>query len=232
MSEDHKPCPFCGSTKLTLLTPTCTKRDAYDPNTRAFPMIRCGGCFTDVPGRDWDQRGDTAWEHWNRRSDLSDIAEPVQDTWFTDPALPVMALSGDAESNHIIRMHFRRPVNDGDRKALCDALNLHQQSLAAHPVSDLREENRWQSIETAPKDGTDILLAGRIPEGWRVTEGHWATDEECRVHIGDCGGECRCPEYEYEDPSWISWDGGFCEPWPATHWQPLPAPPALQTEGK
>ena len=72
---------------------------------------------------------------------LSGMAEPVQDTWFTDRALPVMALSGDAESNHIIRMHFRRPVNDGDRKALCDALNLHQQSLAAPPVSNLREEN-------------------------------------------------------------------------------------------
>lgn len=83
----------------------------------------------------------------------------------------------------------------------------------------------WRDIATAPKDGTDLLLAGAVPEGWRVTVGHWTTDEECRTPIGDCGGECRCIEYDYHDPSWISWDGGFCDPWPATHWQPLPAPP-------
>ena len=93
--------------------------------------------------------------------------------------------------------------------------------IAASPPAPV---SGWRDIATAPKDGTDVLLAGAVPEGWRVTVGHWTTDEECRTPIGDCGGECRCIEYDYHDPAWISWDGGFCDPWPATHWQPLTTP--------
>ncbi len=95
----------------------------------------------------------------------------------------------------------------------------------------------WLPIETAPKDGTDVLLSsiGQTflghPMPDRVTIGHWTTDEECREQIGDCGGECRCPEYRYDDPSWLSWDGGFTKENPATHWQPLPTPPATGGEG-
>ena len=84
----------------------------------------------------------------------------------------------------------------------------------------------WRPIDTAPMDGTDILLAGNsIHSLSRVTVGHWAQDDECRTQVGDCGGECRCPEYEYWAPSWISWDGGFTTEYPPTHWQPLPDPP-------
>lgn len=89
----------------------------------------------------------------------------------------------------------------------------------------------WQPIETAPKDGTDIILGAPAqeyqgkPVAPRSTIGHWTTDEECQVDIGDCGGECRCREYEYVDPYWMSWDGGFTAENPPTHWMPLPAPP-------
>ena len=89
----------------------------------------------------------------------------------------------------------------------------------------------WQPIETAPKDGSDIILGapaqtfkGKQVEP-RTTIGRWTTDEECMEKIGDCGGECRCPEYRYHDPFWMSWDGGFTEENPPTHWMPLPAPP-------
>lgn len=71
MSE-NLPCPFCGGEKQMLLAPTCTQRDAYNPNDRAFPVIRCLGCYTDVPGEDWDHRGMTAWGAWNRRAILSE----------------------------------------------------------------------------------------------------------------------------------------------------------------
>jgi hypothetical protein len=92
--------------------------------------------------------------------------------------------------------------------------------------------NEWQPIETAPKDGSDIIL-GALPQTHdgkpvpvRVTIGRWPSEEECRTYVGDCGGECRCPEYDYEPPFWMSWDGGFTEENPPTHWQPLPEPPA------
>jgi hypothetical protein len=89
----------------------------------------------------------------------------------------------------------------------------------------------WRPIETAPKDGTEILLGAPAqvfrgqPTEPRSTIGHWMTDEECREPVGDCGGECRCPEYKFHDPYWISWDGGFTEEHPPTHWMPLPSRP-------
>ncbi len=91
--------------------------------------------------------------------------------------------------------------------------------------------SEWKDISSAPRDGTDIMLASieQVFEGKpvepRVTIGHWTTDEECQIYAGDCGGECHCPEYDYADPSWISWDGGFTTENPPTHWMPLPSPP-------
>jgi hypothetical protein len=56
-------------------------------------------------------------------------SEPVQDQWFLDRNLPIMAVSGDAESDCVLKLHFRRPVSDSDRKDLVEALNLYQVSL-------------------------------------------------------------------------------------------------------
>lgn len=93
----------------------------------------------------------------------------------------------------------------------------------------------WRPIESAPKDGTEIILFGMVPDGPRVTAGFWLVPEP--PVVGDCGGECHCPEYgEPLDPDWVcmhggsaeGWmsnDGGFADKWPATHWMPLPAPP-------
>lgn len=94
--------------------------------------------------------------------------------------------------------------------------------------------SEWQPIETAPKDGTEIILGAAaqtykgLPVEPRVTVGHWTTEEECRVDIGDCGGDCHCREYEYVEPSWISWDGGFTEENPPDSWMPLPSAPNNQ----
>jgi hypothetical protein len=65
-----------------------------------------------------------------------------------------------------------------------------------------------------------------------MTFGHWMTEEDCRILDGDCGGECRCPEYSWSDPFWYSEDGSFNEEHPPTHWQPLPPPPGSQEEGQ
>lgn len=73
ITPEIMPCPFCGSEKHMLLTPTCTKDSPYDPNDRAFPMIRCMGCYVDVPGKDWDHNGKTAREAWNRRAALAAV---------------------------------------------------------------------------------------------------------------------------------------------------------------
>lgn len=96
----------------------------------------------------------------------------------------------------------------------------------------------WQPIETAPKDGTKIDVwvrdfsigeAGVVTfqDVGRVTEVYWG--EEVYHYFGDTGTK-REP-----DERWVYWDcphharlevGGRR----ATHWMPLPAPPAAEEE--
>ena len=81
--------------------------------------------------------------------------------------------------------------------------------------------SEWQPIETAPKDGTHVMLS----RGDRVTLGNWesviSTSPEYHANGTYLG--------QFEDGNswegWMSWDGGFCEETPPTHWMPLPEPP-------
>ena len=61
-------------------------------------------------------------------------------------------------------------------------------------------ESQWQPIETAPKDGTSILL------GWSGVD-------------AQCG---RWVRSGYRNGFWADHGAIFTNP---THWQPLPAPP-------
>ena len=77
----------------------------------------------------------------------------------------------------------------------------------------------WRPIETAPKDGTDIMLSN----GDVVTEGHWMHDEGGTTEYRDSDGRWIGQDDRDGFDGWIDWHGGMIpEP---THWQPLPAPP-------
>lgn len=65
---------------------------------------------------------------------------------------------------------------------------------------------RWQPIETAPKDGTDVLICYEAASGQRVTI--------ARFKVHGFNGLVK---------QWWQCDIGTVEP---THWMPLPAPPA------
>ena len=89
---------------------------------------------------------------------------------------------------------------------------------------------KWQSIDTAPKDGTEILLHAPACDykgtnvKARTTYGHWrAPSDTPRIKYQD--GFAPEPEWEDFEPFWASWDGGFTEECPPTHWMPLPPPP-------
>lgn len=75
-------------------------------------------------------------------------------------------------------------------------------------MDEVRQDVGWQPIETAPKDGTDILV--------------------CVTH--------NLPDDEWETIQWVDWRRGddvvwprYWEridiPFPPTHWMPLPEPP-------
>lgn len=72
-------------------------------------------------------------------------------------------------------------------------------------------QSEWQPIETAPKDGTAILLACAT---WAHT-----------VHLGR--------PVPIKVGGWNAEAGGwqiFGASWRPTHWQPLPPPPAQETK--
>jgi hypothetical protein len=79
--------------------------------------------------------------------------------------------------------------------------------------------NDWQPIETAPKDGTHIILfwpqSGRHPtrDGYRVEEARWFSKEEC---IGGC---------RYWEPAFVSIGHNAVHHIGMTHWMRLPKPP-------
>jgi len=72
----------------------------------------------------------------------------------------------------------------------------------------------WEPIETAPKDASEIILR----RGDRVTSGNWFEETD---YFDAQRGEMT----EFPDPHWMTWDGGFTEEEPPTHWMPLPPPP-------
>ena len=90
----------------------------------------------------------------------------------------------------------------------------------------------WQSIETAPKDGTPVLLlaAAYTDEIWDETINHPA---KCTIGVWNPEGDSWTDEYGgYEGDicqltvtgSWSS-SGGWFQPNEVTHWMPLPEPP-------
>lgn len=84
-----------------------------------------------------------------------------------------------------------------------------------------RPAEQWQPIETAPKDGTEIILR----KGDRITAGAWIEWSNSAAEFHATTG-VYLGDVEYESGAdWSSWDGGFRrDDWP-THWQPLPIPP-------
>jgi len=65
-TNELKPCPFCGG-KGNASERTCDKDSRYNPNDRAYPVVRCSVCFTTVGGKDWSGIS-TAIEAWNKRA--------------------------------------------------------------------------------------------------------------------------------------------------------------------
>lgn len=79
-------------------------------------------------------------------------------------------------------------------------------SELARDAANALTAREWQPIDTAPQDGSTIVLGGY---GW-TRRGYWAVDN----FIGN------------GRPTWSSEDGHGCGE--VTHWMPLPEPPLPQ----
>ena len=73
MSEELKPCPFCGRDNAMMLPPTCRPETPYNAADRLFPIVRCGSCCAEVSGDNEDYRGASAIAAWNRRAPSPEV---------------------------------------------------------------------------------------------------------------------------------------------------------------
>lgn len=72
----------------------------------------------------------------------------------------------------------------------------------------------WRPIETAPKDGTKVLLyINSRFEGRRIVIAAWVHDPSLSIGYGWSSGE----DLGWECETYLERD--------LTHWQPLPEPP-------
>lgn len=102
---------------------------------------------------------------------------------------------------------------------------------AADPAPLVAQASPWMPIETAPKDGTSIMLYAPVrtyqgkPVSSRVAQGEWTEWQKTSGEYHGTTGEYLGKSVQDDGACWMSWDGGFLEELPPTHWQPLPTAP-------
>ena len=82
--------------------------------------------------------------------------------------------------------------------------------------------NQWQPIETAPKDGTTIIIGWRDEKAWQQRMGAW--DSEHSFKWNDETDESES-EGAWSDGAVDDWAYQETYSYPATHWMPCPEPP-------
>jgi Lar family restriction alleviation protein len=100
----------------------------------------------------------------------------------------------------------------GDAQSAIAAWNRRDPAFALAQRRLATEAERWQPIETAPKDGTPVLVCRDMgnPWGWVRGWSRW-------VDVRGISGWLSHGMFD------VPGDLGLGNP---THWQPLPAPPA------
>lgn len=62
-----------------MFPPTCNKDTPYNAADRAYPIVRCMHCAAQANGNNWDQRGKSAIEFWNKRATPDPAPAPSDD---------------------------------------------------------------------------------------------------------------------------------------------------------
>lgn len=83
---------------------------------------------------------------------------------------------------------------------------------ARDEIERLRAASQWQSIETAPKDGTEVIVYRRDAGAFTA---HYISPYDVGVSDDD-------------EPSWFTVCGEDLTGDLPTHWQPLPSPPTQE----
>jgi len=203
-----KPCPFCGSTDIDPEGVACFKPEykggsvGWDKATDDMIVHRpaCNSCGATTDG------------DWNTRAEPAPLPDEVEFSIvrLQKMAVPDACIYGTNPDDHIktIRDHISAQAQDLK-------LNLIARDAAFKRVAELEAENKrlrdavqWQPIETAPKDGTRVLI---------FVDGYVKIARSLGVvwSVFHCDDEFYNEEYHLNYP---------------THWQPLPEPPVYAQE--
>ncbi len=136
---------------------------------------------------------------------------------MTDPKHKMVPVEADDEMQAVGRDEIAKWLPRGEvAKPVADqwqiARDVWRVMAAASPSVPAPAISEWQPIETAPKDGTPILLAW----GGKTRLGKWLDNSKSPIM------------------PWAGWRTPSNETSPRgepAHWMPLPAPPA-KDEGK
>jgi hypothetical protein len=104
----------------------------------------------------------------------------------------------------------------------------------------MTDKREWQPIETAPKDGTCVLLLSKAyTDPADINGGPYEHPAKCAIGYWHAEGTAWCdelgrfpdhPEFDSDTMAlhktgvWYS-GGGWFQPNEVTHWMPLPEPP-------
>lgn len=91
-------------------------------------------------------------------------------------------------------------------------------------LAEAKQDAGWQPIETAPKDGTHIMLTNGIT----VAQGWWEHQEPYVHEKRDIEGRYIDQDEHDGFDDWLDCTGGM-KPDP-THYMPLPPAPAMQAK--
>lgn len=132
------PCPFCGGSRVLVL------RAEKGSEHRIYPMVRCMGCYLDLPGKngDYSADGKSAVAAWNTRADLGPQWRPIQSA----PKAAVDALSNFGPT-------ILLASNSGHRAVGYWRLDKHGwANLHDHLVMEYWNEfTHWMRLPTPPQ---------------------------------------------------------------------------------
>lgn len=208
--SEMKACPFCGDPMARAPGGFGHTSDYQD----ALPQEkRCILRHTFYP--------DELTPAWNRRASSRPPADQVPDMVeaLLDAPLKNSPVNGGPQVNMTLRQWLEADTRVPHKRARGKALDAIFAALQAVPAAS---EVGWQPIESAPKDGTRILIAGGT-----------------RQHPDSMGGPepITQPYIAHWNTLWKQWEGNptshdDCYSHEPTHWRPLHAPPALKASGE
>lgn len=141
-------------------------------------------------------------------------------TKLAAPAVPAGYVLVPVEPTPLPPYYIGGPYIDGSY-AMCEVATARVVFKTAAALS-APAVPQWQPIETAPKDGAQVLLSN----GTDVSEGRWLHLEGGIHERRDLEGRYIDQDEDEGYDGWIDWSGGM-NPEPS-HWMPLPAAPSAK----